>query len=72
MEQAFILLEKHHEDQALQILMSQTNSKNIEKSIILAIRLKKVDKLIEKMIEDAHHDTNKLNLLLQFIDFFCN
>ena len=71
-EQAFILLEKQNEEKALQILMSQTNSQNIEKSIKLAIRLNKVDALIQKMIDDAYKDTGRLNLLLQFIDFFCD
>lgn len=63
-EQAFILLEKQNEQKALKILMSQTNSLNIEKCIMLAIRHKLIDTLVQKMIEDANKDTAKLNILL--------
>ena len=57
---------------AQEILLKHTNSDNFQKGMILAIQFNFIDEFIQKLIEKANRNTNEVNVLMQYIDYFHN
>jgi hypothetical protein len=73
-EQAYVLLEKgsNHKEEALEILMKRSAKGEIEKCIMLSIKFDFIDEFIKKLITRANRNTNEVNILLEYIDYFSN
>ena len=52
--------------------MSRSSSGDIEKCINLAIKFEFIDEFIKKLITRADRNTDEVNILLEYIEYFSN
>lgn len=56
----------------MELLLKRLSGENIQKCICLAIKFEFADQFINKLISRANRNTNEVNILLEYIDYFSN
>jgi hypothetical protein len=59
-------------EEAKKILVQMNEKPEIQKSIDLAIKFEFIDDYLNNMVIRAQKDTDKLNTLLEYIEYFTN